>query len=81
MTTPDVESHTGYDYYESSGAPLLHYVDVLNEKKFKYRWRYAQHWLPHDVKHQELNTAMSRIETLRSLGVDPEVVPASPQAR
>src|SRR6516164_333527 len=64
------------DYYESSGAPLLHYVDVLNEKKFKYRWRYAQHWLPHDVKHRELNTAMSRIETLRSLGVDPEVVPA-----
>jgi hypothetical protein len=53
------------DYYESSGASLHHYADVLHEKQAKYRWRYAQHWLPHDVKHRELNTAMSRIETLR----------------
>jgi hypothetical protein len=64
------------DYYESSGAPLGHYVDVLHEKRLKQRWKYGQHWFPHDVKARELNTAMSRVETLRSLGVEPEVVPA-----
>jgi hypothetical protein len=57
------------DYYESSGAPLGHYVDVLHEKRIKRGFRYAQHWLPHDVKARELNTAMSRVETLRSLGL------------
>jgi hypothetical protein len=61
---------------ESSGAPLHHYVEMLHEKRSKYRWRYAQHWLPHDVKQRELNTAMSRVETLRSLGVEPDIVPA-----
>jgi hypothetical protein len=64
------------DYYESSGAPLGHYVDVLHEKRLKQRWKYGQHWFPHDVRARELNTAMSRVETLRSLGVEPEVVPA-----
>jgi hypothetical protein len=64
------------DYYEGSGAPLNHYADVLHEKRFKNRWKYGQHFLPHDVKNRELNTAMSRIETLRGLGVEVEVVPA-----
>ena len=64
------------DYYESSGAPLVHYADVLHEKRMKHKWRYGQHFLPHDVKHRELQTGMSRVETLRSLGIEPEVVPA-----
>jgi hypothetical protein len=64
------------DYYESSGAPLHHYVEVLHEKRIKRGFRFGQHFLPHDVKHRELNTAMSRVETLRSLGVEVEVVPA-----
>jgi hypothetical protein len=55
---------------------LHHYAEVLHERQIKCRWRFAQHWLPHDVKHRELNTAMSRIETLRSLGSEPEAVPA-----
>jgi hypothetical protein len=50
------------DYYESSGAPLHHYVEVLHEKRIKRGFRYGQHFLPHDVKNRELNTAMSRIE-------------------
>jgi hypothetical protein len=69
-------SYHPVDYYESSGAPLIHYVDVLNDKQIKHRWRYGRHFLPHDVKHRELQTGMSRVETLRSLGVEPEVIPA-----
>jgi hypothetical protein len=49
---------------------------VLHEKRIKRGWKYGQHFFPHDVKHRELNIAMSWIESLRSLGVEPEVVPA-----
>jgi phage terminase large subunit len=55
---------------------LGHYIDVLHEKRIKHHWRYGQHFLPHDVKNRELNTAMSRIETSRSLWLEPEVVTA-----
>jgi phage terminase large subunit len=64
------------DYYESSGAPLQHYVDKLHELRIKRRWKYGRHWFPHDVVNHELISPPSRIETLRSLGVEVEVVPA-----
>jgi len=64
------------DYYESSGAPLLPYVDKLHELKFKRNWKYGQHFFPHDAKNHELISPLSRIETLRSLGIEVEVVPA-----
>jgi phage terminase large subunit len=62
-------------YYESFGAPLSHYVEKLNELKFTNKWLYGSHYLPHDVKAHELNTGMSRLQTLEALGIEPEVVP------
>ena len=64
------------EYYEASGVPLHHFVEKLNEWKYRYHWSYGQHFLPHDAKQRELQSAMSRIETLRSLGIEPEVVAA-----
>jgi phage terminase large subunit len=64
------------DYYESSGAPLQHYVEKLLEKKLQRRWIYADHWFPHDVKNRELIAGMSRAQTLESLGIEPSYVPA-----
>jgi phage terminase large subunit len=63
------------DYYESSGAPLQHYVEILMEKKLQRKWIYAQHWFPHDVRNRELIAGMSRAQTLESLGIEPEYVP------
>jgi len=60
------------DFYESSGAALSHYVKVLDEKGY----RYAAHYLPHDVEVTELGTGRSRKATLESLGMSNiEVVP------
>jgi hypothetical protein len=54
------------DYYENSGAPLNHYVQVLRDRGYTY----GEHNLPHDVKVKELSTGRSRMDILRSLGLN-----------
>lgn len=58
------------DYYESSGVGLDHYVKMLKEKPYIY----GEHLLPHDSEAHELGTGVSRIETLRNLGLKATVV-------
>ncbi|MGH6865565.1 MAG: terminase large subunit domain-containing protein [Methyloceanibacter sp.] len=59
------------DYYEASGVGLDHYAKVFEEKD--YVW--GDHFFPHDIANKELSTGLSRAETLRGLGIEPEVVP------
>lgn len=59
------------DYYESSGEGLPHYVAHLRTKPYVY----GEHLLPHDVEVHELTEGRSRLEVLRSLGVNPTVLP------
>jgi len=62
------------DYYEASGVGLDHYAGVLRERGYVY----GQHYFPHDVAVKELgNQGLSRVDTLRGLGITAEVVPAS----
>lgn len=68
------------DYHFEAGAGLDHYARVLDEKKAKYGWRYlngAEHWFPHDLAHHELTSGVSRAETMRSMGIEPTIVPQS----
>ena len=53
------------DYYEASGAGLDHYARVLANKDYLY----GDHYVPHDAAVRDLGTGLSRLETLRSLGV------------
>jgi phage terminase large subunit len=59
------------DYYEAAGVGLDHYAAVLREKGYHY----TQHYLPHDVAVRSLSTGVSRVETLRSLGIEANIVP------
>jgi|TARA_Y100000310_G_scaffold304804_1_gene344334 hypothetical protein len=59
------------DYYEASGVGLPHYAEVLQNRGYSY----GKHYLPHDVTVRELGSGRSREETLRELGIKPEVVP------
>jgi len=43
---------------------------MLREKPYVY----AEHLLPHDAEVRELGSGLSRVETLRSLGVAPRVL-------
>lgn len=59
------------DYYENNGMGLDHYVKVLRDKPYAY----ADHLLPHDANVKELGTGVTRLETLRSLGLKATVLP------
>jgi hypothetical protein len=63
------------DYYESSGVGLDHYARVLQEKREKHKWLYGTHYFPHDIAQREISSGMSRVDTLRGLGLEAEVVP------
>ena len=63
------------DMYEMNGQDLAHYAKVLSERPY----RYAAHYLPHDVEVKELGTGKSRKQVLESMMTVPIiVVPALP---
>lgn len=55
------------DFYEESGQALAHYVTWL--RKLSYAKHFGMHLMPHDTNVRELGTGVSRLETLRSLGM------------
>lgn len=62
------------DHYEMCFKWLEHFVEILNDKQYKY-W---VHYLPHDWKVIELGSWLSRVETLKKLWLDKvEVVPVT----
>lgn len=66
------------DYHEGSGVGLDEYARILEDKRNEHRWTYGKHYFPHDVSHRELgNQGKSRIDTLKALGIKPEVVAQS----
>lgn len=63
------------DYYETGGEALDHYVKVLRDRDYIY----SRHVLPHDVEVRELGTGVSRLETLKKLGIrDVTIAPKMP---
>lgn len=58
------------DEYSNNGEPIIHYVNILKSKPYKYGHIYG----PHDLKVKELGTGKSRREIFRSLGVNVRVV-------
>ncbi len=64
------------DYHEGSGVGLDEYARVLAEKQRFHNWIYGLHYFPHDVMQHELgNRGLSRVDTLKQLGIRPYVVP------
>ncbi len=62
------------DYYQATGEPLSHYVRVCEEKAKKGGWNWGDFVFPHDVRQRSLDTGKSRVETLRELGIEAEIV-------
>ena len=55
-----------HDAYQGTGLPDI--VRAMRQKP--YSW-YAGHIFPHDIKVRELGSGVSRLETMRKLGVQP----------
>jgi phage terminase large subunit len=66
------------DYYAANGYGLDHYVGILRERGFRpgndKGYKYGRHYLPHDAEVRELGTGRTRLETLRDLGIDAQIV-------
>lgn len=46
------------DYYEATGEPLSHFLEVVDTRGYQYR----NHWLPHDARARTLVTGTSVLE-------------------
>jgi hypothetical protein len=53
------------EYYENSGEPLTHYLQLIKSKLYSY----GKHIVPHDAAVHEYSTGLSRVEVARSHGV------------
>lgn len=42
------------DFYADSFAEIPEYLEMLQQKRDQYGWRYATHWLPHDARPRRL---------------------------
>jgi len=62
------------DYYETSGQEIAHYVKHLQSKDYVY----GDHYVPHDASKTSLQTGRSMLETMRNLGLRPQILPREP---
>ena len=63
------------DYYENDGEALPHYANLLQTKGFEEGYKYRRHVMPQDVKVHELQTGLTRVQALQSMGIEVEVAP------
>lgn len=67
-------SHDGVrviGHYENHGQAIPHYVAEIGARG----WNGGTDWVPHDARVRSLETGRTRLETLKSLGRNPRVVP------
>jgi hypothetical protein len=59
------------EYYENSGEPLTHYLQVVKGKPYTY----GKHIVPHDASVHEYSTGLSRVEVARSHSISFTIAP------
>lgn len=60
-----------FDCYTASGAGVDHYAEVVHAKPYQP----GIDFVPHDAKVKEWGTGRTRVETMESLGLKPQLVP------
>lgn len=63
------------DCYSASGAGVEHYAEVIAKRAEEHGWQHGTDFVPHDAKVKEWGTGRTRVETMLSMGLHPEVVP------
>jgi hypothetical protein len=63
------------DCHTTSGAGVDHFADVCRKKDTEYGWKRGIDYVPHDARVMEWGTGRTRIETMQSLGLKPQLVP------
>jgi hypothetical protein len=63
------------DHYAASGVGLEHYRDVIAEREQRHGWKHGNDNVPHDAKIKEWGSGRTRVETMRTMGLNPVLVP------
>lgn len=63
------------DCYSQSGVGIDHYAEVLEKRREEHGWLPGNDYVPHDAKIKEWGTGRTRVETMYSLGLNPQIVP------
>lgn len=63
------------DCYSTNGVGVDHYAEIIEQRAAENGWRHGTDFVPHDAKVKEWGTGRTRIETMLSFGLNPEVVP------
>jgi hypothetical protein len=62
------------DHYQASNMGLDHYAEILEKREKERGWRTGACYVPHDAKVREWGSGRTRIETMQTLGLRPELV-------
>lgn len=62
-------------YYENSGEYIAHYIEWLRLWSREKGVNFADHYLPHDGKREDLFLENGRMGVMEDLGFSPEIVP------
>jgi len=63
------------DHYASSGVGLEHYLNEIEKREHEHGWRRGVDLVPHDAKVKEWGSGRTRVETMQSMGLKPQLVP------
>jgi len=64
-----------YDHYVASGVGLEHYRDYIKQLYRERGWTHGIDFVPHDAVVKELGTGRTRVETMKALGLSPQLAP------
>ena len=62
------------DHYASSGAGVEHYAEEIAKRAAKYGWMDGNDYVPHDAKVKEWGSGKTRVETMKTFGLNPMLV-------
>lgn len=65
------------DCYSTNGVGVDHYAEVIAARKAEHGWIDGTDFVPHDAKVKEWGTGRTRVETMQSLGLSPQLVPSA----
>jgi len=63
------------DHYASSGVGVDHYAEVIEKRGLEHGWLNGNDYVPHDAKVKEWGSGRTRVETMKTLGLNPILVP------
>jgi len=63
------------DVLSASGVGVEWYADEIKKRETQHGWMHGTDFVPHDAKVKEWGSGRTRVETMQTLGLKPQLVP------